>query len=372
MIEPPLLASKKDIIIVHPFIDSEIQDPVFGGARLISEQANFLRQKGHEVYMISLAEVAGLASSFYKFEARMRARSSSSSIVRRSEGRRWIMNAIARIAEGFLTSIDPQFISGLRKKLRHHRQNSLIIYHYPYGFGALLRSMNRMENSAAICEHNVEWQFLQSNMGLGFISRLLVKICKKIEVSSLKSADSIIILSNKDRAELEKVGIKNEKMVLWLPIVEYSTEFRTASAKVDGNYHGKFVVGFLGSNFGPNVAAVENIIKIANEVIDTNLLFLILGNVSDAFRDRTLPKNIKLLGYVEDIAQHLAYCSAFLNPKSTSETGVEIKMLDYLKFGKPIITTKEGAHGFEDYQDVTISDLDAIPDILEGLANTLS
>jgi hypothetical protein len=54
------LLSKKNVIIVHPFHPSEISEPKFGGARLILEQAEFLREGGHNVNLISLGDVGSI------------------------------------------------------------------------------------------------------------------------------------------------------------------------------------------------------------------------------------------------------------------------------------------------------------------------
>jgi hypothetical protein len=65
-----------------------------------------------------------------------------------------------------------------------------------------------------------------------------------------------------------------------------------------------------------------------------------------AFNGRTLPPNIRLSGWVDDIDLYLGKCDVFLNPKELIQSGSEVKVYEYLKFYRPIITTSSGAIGY--------------------------
>jgi hypothetical protein len=98
-------------------------------------------------------------------------------------------------------------------------------------------------------------------------------------------------------------------------------------------------------------------------MLDSKIVFLIIGNVSEAFdNDNNIPTNIVFTGYVDDLDSYLCLCDAFLNLKTTTHTGAEIKMFDYLKFDKPIITTQMGSSGFENNRNLII---------VEDVADTL-
>ncbi|MEM3442378.1 MAG: glycosyltransferase family 4 protein [Candidatus Bathyarchaeia archaeon] len=132
-------------------------------------------------------------------------------------------------------------------------------------------------------------------------------------------------------------------------------------AQLKCKLEGKFVVGFVGAHFEPNIVSVENIIKTAKKV-DEDVVFLVLGRVCDAFRNRhDIPENVILKGFVQDLDSYLSLCDAFINPKTICDTGVEVKMFDYLKFDKPIIATRIGARGFEKFKNVVICDLESFP-----------
>jgi glycosyltransferase involved in cell wall biosynthesis len=76
--------------------------------------------------------------------------------------------------------------------------------------------------------------------------------------------------------------------------------------------------------------------------------FLLAGSAGLAFRARTPPPNLGLLGVVDDVLKDtlLGVVDAALNPM-TSGSGTNLKVLDYLAAGAPVITTEFGARGLD-------------------------
>jgi len=103
---------------------------------------------------------------------------------------------------------------------------------------------------------------------------------------------------------------------------------------------------FLGSWHEPNLAAVRHLIQVAGE--RPGVEFLVAGSACLPFRDAELPGNVTLLGVVPDGLRDtlLAIVDVALNPMS-SGSGSNIKMLDYLAAGVPVITTETGARGLD-------------------------
>ena len=125
-----------------------------------------------------------------------------------------------------------------------------------------------------------------------------------------------------------------------------------SNRKEKPEYRDKFVVGYVGSNFEPNIIAVNRILELAEEI--PNAIFLVLGTVNEAFEGRKIPDNVIMKGYVDDLDYHLSCCDVFINPKMSSDTGAEMKMLEYLRHPKKIIATEMGARGFEREKNVII------------------
>jgi len=234
-----------------------------------------------------------------------------------------------------------------------------------------------IKSKLIILDHNVSWLFTYYNIErVPIIWRILVALIKKIEVDAINAADEVWALSKHDAKILKKYAENPEKIkvVSARDILDQYDKKEVESAierskKLELYYKlkGKFVIGFIGSYFKPNIIAVENIIRIAKEVPE-NVVFLVIGSVSKAFENRmNIPPNVIFTGYVDDLDAHLALCDVFINPKTTSDTGMEIKMFDYLKFNKPIISTEMGARGFEDFKNVVIVPIEKMAEVIKKL-----
>ena len=103
-------------------------------------------------------------------------------------------------------------------------------------------------------------------------------------------------------------------------------------------------VVFLGSAHPPNVEALEFIATRLAPALP-NVRFTIIGSVGKAY-DGPVPDNVALLGRIPESEKSrlLLECGAAINPLFTG-AGTNLKMLDYMAHGAPIVTTKVGARG---------------------------
>lgn len=103
---------------------------------------------------------------------------------------------------------------------------------------------------------------------------------------------------------------------------------------------------FLGSWHEPNLAAVRHVLHLAGQ--RPNIDFLVAGSACIPFRDTGLPSNVTMLGVVPDSLRDtvLRIADVGLNPMS-SGSGSNIKMLDYLAAGVPVLCTQIGARGLD-------------------------
>lgn len=101
---------------------------------------------------------------------------------------------------------------------------------------------------------------------------------------------------------------------------------------------------FLASWHGPNLDAMEFVLAAARVL--ENHLFLIVGSACQAIAARPLPSNVRLLGVVDDDAKSLLLGAAdvALNPMLAG-SGSNLKMLDYMAAGLPVISSPFGARG---------------------------
>jgi glycosyltransferase involved in cell wall biosynthesis len=101
---------------------------------------------------------------------------------------------------------------------------------------------------------------------------------------------------------------------------------------------------FMGSNHGPNLEAVEQILIAAEQ--DLSLQYIILGSVADAFKQRKIPSNVRFLGVVSQTEKQLwlQIASIALNPMLNG-SGSNLKLIEYAAAGLPIISTEFGVRG---------------------------
>lgn len=358
------ILSNKNIIVVYPYSHNEIALHKMGATRLIYEQIELLKNTGHTVNLLSLEEIGSFMSFVLRLLGRVRQKGFSQKDGSSSENKRWQLNLLAVIITELLSRVDRLFTTKLKDRLNNLEYPASIIYHYPRGFLAFTKATKNFEATVAIYEHNIEWKFFESNVISNKFTAIAISTWKKMELSALRQAAHVICASKNDFNMLKEI-IDHNKIDVWIPINQKYHD--KCSIDIDQSLKqqlsNNFVIGFLGTNFGPNIVSVRNIIDVARKMLDSKIVFLIVGNVSEAFDNNTnIPTNLVFTGYVDDLNSYLYICDAFLNLKTTVHTGIEIKMFDYLKFNKPIITTKIGSSGFENNTNLIV---------VEDVADTL-
>ncbi len=116
---------------------------------------------------------------------------------------------------------------------------------------------------------------------------------------------------------------------------------------------------FVGSNHPPNVAAARAIIELARAM--PYIYFALVGGHVDSLRaEQSIPVNVGLIGMVSDadLKAILSSCSIALNPVETG-SGTNLKIIEYLSYGIPTVTTPDGARGLGlvDDQHVVVAPL---------------
>jgi glycosyltransferase involved in cell wall biosynthesis len=104
---------------------------------------------------------------------------------------------------------------------------------------------------------------------------------------------------------------------------------------------------FIGSIYAPNVEAVQFILSIATTMPDFK--FHIIGNVN-THKFSHAPANVIFHGLVDEPAKNELFRNAFIaiNPVFTGG-GRNVKMIDYIMHGIPVIATDTGIRGLTDY-----------------------
>lgn len=224
--------------------------------------------------------------------------------------------------------------------------------------------------------HDVQVEVKQSLFSPHPNSRELLEATRQVESECCQTSQLIIVCSQNDALRLQEIyGTDSNKFVevpngVDLETVNYvSLEKRLAKKKQLG-LNDAFTALFVGSWHNPNVEAVRFILNIAPLLPQVN--FLILGNISWAFSSEQNPTNVSFMGLVNDAVKDvvLGVADVALNP-IISGSGTNLKMLDYLAAGIPIISTPFGTRGLhlEHGKHCLIAELEEFPNAINFLMN---
>lgn len=201
--------------------------------------------------------------------------------------------------------------------------------------------------------YNVEARLAREALGGGLWGRWGTRRIARIERDLARRADLVLACSREDAEEMADLhGIEDCRIVVVPNGVDTTTvrpattdERHAARARLNLSPERPALL-FLGSFHPPNIEAVEFLIADVAPTVE-GVDILIAGKVCDAVRGQT-PANVRLLGLVDDATRAglLAACDVALNPMF-SGSGTNLKMLEFLAAGLPVVTTPTGARGLE-------------------------
>jgi peptidoglycan-N-acetylglucosamine deacetylase len=252
-----------------------------------------------------------------------------------------------KLPHDFILSFITKFQKIPKRLAEEISQSDIIQVEFPY----LVKWIRKYFGNKKIIfdSHNVEYDLEKDNLkGLNFILRkIILHFVKNIEIEALRYSDVVLAVSlnNKKRfVDLYKINADKIKIIPNGTDIPFFSKniFKDLTQKIRKEFIGKKVLVFVGSEHKPNKEAV----KIIKDKIapyfekDTEIIFLIVGSVSNKKND----KNIYYTGKVKDIRPFLKISDIALNPM-VSGSGTNIKMLELMSVGIPIITTPKGARG---------------------------
>jgi len=196
--------------------------------------------------------------------------------------------------------------------------------------------------------HNVEY-LLKKQLATK-LNKIWLNRVYEIEKYACEISDAIFVTSNEDKeAFVELYDISEDKLF----VIPNGVELDSLKVGIDKEFakkifglEGKTIAIFIGSGHKPNVEAAKFIVHDLAPKLD-NLHFLIVGEVCNHINE-PIPKNVKLLGIVDNETKNLALKASdiALNPVMKG-SGTNVKMVEYMAMGLPIITTPIGARGLE-------------------------
>jgi glycosyltransferase involved in cell wall biosynthesis len=209
---------------------------------------------------------------------------------------------------------------------------------------------------------NVELDLKAQMFGESHVRAELLEWTKLCEDLALTAADLVVHCSQADSIRAEAVYGKSPAREA---IVENGTDtssirYRTLAERRGIRAQLGLTAGyclFLGSWHEPNIEACEAIFEIARDL--PSVVFCIGGTVGEYFKRNDLnkrfiiPTNVLITGRISE-GERMALmlgASCAINPMNAG-SGTNIKMLDYLAAGLPVLSTPVGARGLEEIEDL--------------------
>ena len=172
-----------------------------------------------------------------------------------------------------------------------------------------------------------------------FIESIFVK---KIESKIFSTFDKILLFSENEVSKVKKIYGKK--------IIKVSESIDKIYKKISFSKN-KIRILFVGNlNYLPNILAcrdfIKNILPILNKK-NSKIKFSIVGNISK--KDKILllkNKNVEVLGSKKNIQQYIK--NSFCGIANLSiATGIQVKVLQYMSYGLPVICSSQVASNFK-------------------------
>ena len=252
---------------------------------------------------------------------------------------------ITDIAMLELAPLTPDFGAVLRESAS---RSDFVIASHPYLFPALAAASagKPLGHESQNAEYPMKREMLPDNP----VTRRLLEKLRTAEDACCRDARFILSCSDEDHAALASLYSVPAARFIDTPNGVDTDEIGFSSIDQRRGLHAKMgfgeapVILFMGSWHGPNVAARDRVLALAGKF--PHAAFLVIGSVCQAPLRGSPPPNARLLGVVDDEMRKLLLEAAdvALNPMA-SGSGTNVKMLDYLAAGIPVVSSAFGARG---------------------------
>jgi glycosyltransferase involved in cell wall biosynthesis len=240
---------------------------------------------------------------------------------------------------------------------------------HPYLLPALRKATNLPFGHES---QNVEQDMKRAMLPDNAASRRLLESLAEAEGSACRDSLFVLACSSEDRDRLAALyGADAHRFILTPNGVDvratpFATPARRKTLRERLGFRAAKLALFIGSWHKPNVEALERVSALAR--MQPDISFLALGSSCMAPLAMPPPANLRLLGIVDDETKQLLFecADVALNPMS-SGSGTNVKMLDWLASGLPVITSPVGARGLalEPGRHVLVAEPDAFGPALE-------
>ena len=249
----------------------------------------------------------------------------------------------------------------------------LVIASHPYCYSAI---RNVYKGKLWYEAHNVEFDIKKTILPDTETGRLWLEAVRTVEKACYRDSESAFTCSAEDSTRLEQLYgarptfvVPNGVRVLpWANVCGA----RSSGLRERIGCGSRLTALFMGSWHGPNIDAVQWLSD--NLTGKENFQILLIGSVCDHPSFETLPSNIIKLGLLPEYEKTaiMRAVDIALNP-TMSGSGTNLKVLEYVSAGVPVLSTTFGNRGFpfKHGESILIAGLEQFIPRLEKMAQQM-
>lgn len=243
-----------------------------------------------------------------------------------------IRNLILRESYGETKEIKKKIDAALNK-------DYLFVFFDRSIFGSTLRKFSKKGFMTISFFHNVEVRLSRDRFKVTHnpLYLLMYSVIAHNEKLTLKYADSIIAISERDQKELKGLYKNNDVQLMPTSFMPLDRDLTLSKEIKEEPY-----CLFVGTNFFANLEGVKWFVE---EVApNISMKVKIVGTVCNPLRVMSLPQNVKLEGRVDDLTRYYENAVCVICP-IFSGSGLKTKTIEALRYGKIVFGTDEAFVG---------------------------
>ncbi|WP_436926273.1 glycosyltransferase family 4 protein [Halosimplex amylolyticum] len=240
-----------------------------------------------------------------------------------------------------LYHLHPWLYPSLREHLRAFDPD-VVLVEFPYLVPLAKLASRGLDCRVVLSEHNVEYKFAQR------LDIPLWRALRRFEIAACNRADAVFAVSEADRDELAPRlddGVDLRVAPNGVDVDRYSPERADAAESIRERYGLSAPVLVFHGNLGnaQNAEVVDLLVEevfpaVRDEFADASLLLIGAGP------PESTPDGVVCTGVIDDLPAHVAAADVAVAPM-LSGSGTNLKILEYLATGLPVVTTPIGAEG---------------------------
>jgi glycosyltransferase involved in cell wall biosynthesis len=270
-----------------------------------------------------------------------------------------------------------KIISGWPNLKRAIKEADLVLFEMPWGYNSKLEIP--ASTPIIYMSQNVEHEVVQSwKSGIRYIKGFVIDGCTRQEALLSQTADRIISITQRDADRMAELYKLDKQKIAVIPrgvdISQYakiSNEKKRMLRKKLGIQDNQKVILFVGSLHGPNKEAGEFLCSIADKISPEGLLIIaggVVGELKHSGKNNVRFYKEQGISPTMEIADYMKIADIAVNPVMKG-SGMNVKVLEYLGWMLPIVTTPFGIRGIEgtSNRDYIVASLSDFPNAINYL-----